>query len=189
MRVVTCAVIGLLALSGAVLAQDSGSPHHMTTADGKVDTDKCYLCHEEDLHTLSRSKVETCTLCHSTTPHSGAAEHLRAAPASVARALDGKQGNPTMPLTEDGHIYCGTCHIFHDPQVTHEAALATGWVPPSTGLPEAVRSSLTAQWERVASKYAGTEGPVAKFAAVGTRNLRLPVNDGTLCRHCHGSDR
>jgi len=189
MRALGLAVLVALLAVGPAAGQDSASPHSMTTADGKVDTDKCAFCHEEDMKTLSRSKVETCTLCHSEYPHSGANQHLHAAPASVARVLEGKQGNPPMPLTEDGHIYCGTCHIFHDPKVSHEAALALGWIPPATGLAEAVRTSLTTQWERVASKFEGVEGPVAKFAPTGTRNLRLPVSDGTLCRHCHGSNR
>ena len=157
----------------------------MVKPDGSLDMDKCAACHETDM-SLSRSKVETCTLCHAVTVHSGAAEHLGATPASVTRLFPTGQKPPALPLTEAGGLYCGTCHLFHDPAVNHEQLLSARWVPPSTGFPEAVRRSLLAQWQHTAHKYdEATSG--AKFATTGTRALRLPVDDGSLCRHCHAS--
>jgi hypothetical protein len=175
----------MLALVAPARGEEAESPHRMVKPDGSLDTDKCGACHNDDL-TLSRSKLETCTLCHSTSVHSGAAEHLAAAPASVARVLPKEQPLPALLLREDGGIFCGTCHLFHDPAVGGEQLLPKGWIPPATGLPEAVRHALTTQWDELAHKYDASEAG-AKFATRGTKALRLPVDDGSLCRRCHGS--
>lgn len=186
MKFVALVLLGVLATAGPALAQESDSPHRMVKPDGEPDADKCAVCHEPDL-SLSRSKVETCTLCHATTTHSGTAEHLRTSAASVAARLPGaKEGVSTLPLTDDGTMFCGTCHLFHDPRLSEEKPLAAGWVPPSTGLAGAVRKALTAQWETIAGTHdASSVG--AEFAVKSTRALRLSVDDGGLCRHCHGS--
>jgi hypothetical protein len=183
MKPIVFVLIALLTATAPARGDEVASAHRMVKPDGSLDMDTCGACHNEDM-SLSRSKLETCTLCHSTTFHSGAAEHLAAAPASVARLLPQAQPTPALPLREDGGIFCGTCHLFHDPAVGNERFLPLGWVPPNTGLPEAVRHALTEQWNRVAHKYNESEVG-AKFVAQGTKALRLPVNDGTLCRRCH----
>jgi hypothetical protein len=187
MRFAALLLLAFLAVVHPVAAQDdeSASPHRMLKPDGEVDTEKCAVCHNPDM-SLARPRAEVCTLCHSTTTHSGALEHVQASAASVTALFGGKeQPEPELPLTESGGIFCGTCHLFHDPRVmTNETPLAQAWVPPNTGLPEAVRKSVEAQWPRIAQKYGETE-PGAKFSTRGTRMLRLPVADGTLCLHCH----
>jgi hypothetical protein len=175
-----CCLASLLAMAAApAIAEDSASPHEMVLPDGKPDMNQCGLCHEEDM-TLSRSKVETCTLCHSETVHSGAREHLAASAAAVAHLVP-KPDAAALPLTDDGRIYCGTCHVFHDPRVSKEAVLDQPWVP-SDSLSQAVRQSLAAQL-RAAAPAEG-EGASPMFSD-GTKRLRLPIADGTLCRHCH----
>jgi hypothetical protein len=167
----------------AAFGAETATPHDMLLADGKPDTDKCALCHEEDF-SLSRTKLETCTLCHATTVHSGANEHVRAEPAQVARLIPPpRQGEPVLPLTEDGRIYCGTCHVFHDPRISEEKVLDQPWVP-SSPLGQAVRESLVPRLEAIAPAQ-GEEAPSTKFSD-GTKRLRLPIADGALCRHCHG---
>ena len=183
-------VLGLwLAVVPAVgRAQDQGSPHHMTKPDGSLDMETCGMCHNEDL-SLQRSKLETCTLCHSQTVHAGADEHLRAAPTDVKRALEGQpKGAPALPLADDGHMYCGTCHLFHDPKVTSEDWLAHGWLPANDGFSGAVRQAVTARWAALAA-HSEDKSAVGKFATTGTRQMRLPVDDGQLCRPCHGALR
>ena len=183
MRTVVLLVVAVLMMAGRGLGEDF-SPHRMVDADGNLDTAVCPICHEEDL-TLARSKVETCTLCHPLTPHAGAAEHLRAGAATVTRLVPpAGEAVPELPLTDDGKMYCATCHLFHDP-LLGEAPLAVGWVPPSSGVPGAVKGSVAEKWEKLARKY-GQSPPVAKFVTQGTTALRLPVADGSLCRHCHG---
>lgn len=178
---VLCVV--LLSLSAPVWADEKDlGPHQMVGADGKPDPKACLVCHQEDM-SLSLSKAETCTLCHAASIHAGAEQHLRAAAASVARLI-GATG-ATLPLTEDGRIYCGTCHVFHDPAISGEKALATPWVPARAGLPEAVRQSLIERWNRAAAER-GEAAPGATFTTEGTTRLRLPIDDGTLCRQCHG---
>jgi len=174
-------IVALLIGSAPGFADDAANPHLMLGADGQADTGKCALCHNDDL-TLSRSKVETCTLCHSPTVHAGAQEHMRMDAARVARLVPPPQeGVPDFPLTEDGKIYCGTCHVFHDPRVSDEKILDRKWAP-TDKLGQAVRESLAARLE--ASASAEGEKGAAKFSN-GTMRLRLPVADGSLCRHCH----
>lgn len=172
-------VIVLVALwgSGVGRAEEAGSPHQ--------GTDMCSVCHNDDM-TLQRSELETCTFCHGSAPHSGAAEHLRLEPARVAQALAARPKDAvSLPLSEERRIWCGTCHLYHDPSLG-EPWLTSGWVPPETGLSGAVRGSVTARWDAIASAH-GSKQVGASFAHRGTRQLRLPVDDGSLCRHCHGS--
>ena len=187
MRLTALALLAVLAVaSRAVAEEEPDSPHRVLKPDGEVDTERCQICHQEDM-SLTQPKAELCKMCHSATIHAGVAEHLQATPAQVAQLLSAKkEEQPEFPLTEEGAIFCGTCHIFHDPRVNGEEYLSQRWLPPSSGLPEAVRQALMTQWTRTASKYSEAE-PGAKFSARGTRALRLPVSDGSLCRHCHGT--
>jgi hypothetical protein len=174
-RIGILVLLAALALPSAVLPDDSGSPH--------TSTEMCDVCHNSDM-TLQRSKGETCTLCHATTQHSGSAEHLRIEPARVGRAMAADAAGAKLPLTDDGHIWCGTCHLWHDPSLG-EAWLPMGWVPPDRDLPGAVRAGITARWGDIARAHdQKTVG--AQFATQGTRQLRLPVQDGSLCKRCHG---
>ncbi len=177
-----------LALAAAARADDSGSPHHMTNADGSLNMEICGACHTEDM-SLQRSKLETCTLCHAETIHAGAKEHDSAAPAAVKQALTGRAADAVaLPLGDNGHIYCGTCHLFHDPKVMEEDWLAQGWLPPASGMSSAVRQAVLDRWTTLAAK-AEDKNPVGQFATTGTRQLRLPVSDGQLCRQCHATLR
>jgi hypothetical protein len=183
-RSVTAALLlnagGLLLVPDGAAAQ---SPHVMVDDKGEIDMEACGFCHDEDMG-LQRSKLETCTLCHSETIHAGSLEHLRALPASVAqRAPAPASQQPHLPLTDEGGIYCGTCHLFHDPALG-EPLLPKGWLPPATGFPGAVRESLLARWEALAQRHGESEAGAA-FATKPTRYLRLPVADGSLCLHCH----
>ena len=162
---------------------DDSNPHHMSGPD---DEESCGFCHEEDM-SLSASLLDTCLTCHSLTEHSGSQEHIRANAAEVARLQPTpvKAGaDPTLPLTPEGTIWCGTCHLYHDPQVNEEALLTDPWLPPTTGMAGAVRDSLMLRWGELAAKYSQPL-PVASFAAQGSAWLRLPVSDGTLCTECH----
>jgi hypothetical protein len=154
----------------------------MVKSNGEADTDKCPLCHNGDM-SLSRTKVETCTLCHSAHTHAGTAKHLAADSTAVKQVTHGK--TPELPLSEEGRIYCGTCHVFHDPAISKEEILAGRWLPAKTGLSQAVREALAARWQQAAQGRDEVE-PIAKFSTRGTTRLRLSIDDGSLCRHCHG---
>jgi hypothetical protein len=175
------ALLALLLLAGPSLAdEDDTNPHRMAGPD---DTSGCDFCHEEDME-LSQPPLETCTVCHSIDEHAGAREHCQASAASVAALHPAKTDDEKkLPLT-DGKMWCGTCHLFHDPQVNEEALLSQKWLPPTSGLPGAVRDAVAAGWDRLAKKH-DQPPPVAKFAATGTEWLRLPVADGSLCLQCH----
>ena len=66
--------------------------------------------------------------------------------------------------------------------------LAHGWVPPDSGMPGAVRQAVVDRWAALAEKV-GEKSALGQFASKGTRQLRLPVADGQLCRQCHGALR
>jgi hypothetical protein len=185
-RALLLAALLLLAVAPTRAADDNESLHVLVTADGSLDMDKCPICHEDDNETLSRSKLETCALCHSESPHAGATRHLRASPAEVARKLAAakKEGGAEFPLDEEGKIFCGTCHLFHDPALGERPRLASGWLPPETGLPGAIRSSLRGRFPEIAEKY-DEESVDAHFAEHPVVQLRLPIRDGSLCLHCH----
>src|SRR5690606_19719054 len=108
--------------------EDDSNPHRMSDPD---DDESCGFCHEEDM-SLSQSLLDTCLTCHSETEHGGAREHLRARAAEVAAALPTPvkaDESATLPLTDEGTIWCGTCHLYHDPRVNEEALLPHAWIP------------------------------------------------------------
>jgi hypothetical protein len=172
--------------AGPALAQEQGTPHWMLGPDGQADQGACSTCHRETFELL-QPKLDTCVMCHTSSPHVGASRHLEADATAVARLLP-PEGKDSLPLSEDGRIYCGTCHLFHDPRVIGEPWLERTWLPASSGLPQAIRQALESRWKSLAEKQ-GEEGSGATFASKGTRALRLPVEDGTLCRHCHGKGK
>ncbi len=159
------------------------NPHHMSGPD---DDEGCGFCHEEDM-SLSASLLETCLSCHSLTEHSGSAEHLRASAASMARLAPTPvkaDEPPPLPLTDDGAMWCGTCHLYHDPRVNEDVLLAERWLPRITGVAGAVRVAVASHWDDLAAKY-DQPPPVARFSTNGSIWLRLPVADGRLCSACH----
>jgi hypothetical protein len=174
----------MLCLVAATAWADGDSPHQMIKADGEPDEEKCAVCHNEDMDLLE-SKHDTCAGCHDLTTHSGAAEHLRADAATVkAHVPEAKDGVPELPLAEDGKMYCGTCHLFHDPKIDDVTA-----IPPrplsSQPIAAAIRAATAKRWPILAQQH-GEEAAEASFAKDSTATLRLPIDEGQLCRHCHG---
>jgi hypothetical protein len=180
----TAVLAALLLAALAATAAAGDSPHRMTLPDGTLDPQGCPTCHSPDMG-LNLSERETCLLCHVETTHGGSLEHLRASAAEVKLRMEGRPSDAVaLPLAKDGTIYCGTCHLYHDPLVLDEKWLAKGWVPPTSGLAGAVRASVVDRWAVLAKAY-DRSGAVGSFATAGTRQLRLPVEDGTLCKECH----
>lgn len=176
-------VTALLFAAAAAWADDD-SPHKMIKADGEPDEEKCTVCHNEDMDLLE-SKSDTCGGCHDPTIHSGAAEHLRATAAAVkAHVPEAKNGVPELPRAEDGKMYCGTCHLFHDPLVDDVTP-----IPPlklsSQPIAAAIRAATAKRWSLLAQQHGETSAD-ASFAEDSTSTLRLPIDEGQLCRHCHG---
>jgi hypothetical protein len=180
------AALSLWCVLAASAALAQVNPHLMTKPDGSLDMGACPLCHNPDL-SLQRSKLETCTLCHPKASHAGSAEHLRVPADAVARAMQARPKDaPALPLAEQGEMYCGTCHLYHDPKVLSEKWLDAGWLPPDAGMSASVRAGVRERWAEIAAR-AGDPKPVGRFATEGTRQLRLPVDQGQLCLQCHGA--
>jgi hypothetical protein len=182
---ISLVILAVSLVIAPVLAQDESSPHHMVGADGQLDMSKCAFCHNDDM-TLARPLGELCTSCHSENLHAGALRHLQATAEALARLhpANGKE-EIKLPLTEDKRIFCGTCHLFHDPAVGGEEPLPKPQLPPSTGLSGAVRAKLQ-EWLKAIAQRQGATEVGATFASKGTTALRLPVEDDALCRYCHG---
>lgn len=180
--------LAIVLFVATTFADESTSPHRMVGEDGRPDTQKCTVCHNEDM-SLTSPAAELCTLCHSRNQHSGALRHLEAQPSAVAHLLPSEsESKVRLPLAEDGRLFCGTCHLFHDPAVSGEAPLASPWLPVTTGLAGAVRRRLEARVEEAAGMERAATAS-GTFSIKGTTMVRLPVHDGTLCRHCHGKGR
>jgi len=187
--ILACMLLAVAASAVRVGAEGAGgSPHHMTRRDGSLDEKACGGCHTPDMG-LPGKKVDSCILCHGASPHSGAMEHLQSDPARVAELLSTRTtGGPPLPLSENGGIWCGTCHLFHDPKVLGEKWLERGWVPPESGLPGLVRRDVSRRWDAILEAR-GEKGPAGEWAEKGTRQLRLPYEGGVLCLQCHGALR
>lgn len=176
----------LLLWLAAVAVADDDSPHQMIKPDGEPDTEKCAICHNKDMDLL-QGKLETCTDCHDLTVHSGAAEHLRVNADSVKAHLPVKgEGVIELPLAENGKIYCGTCHLFHDPRVDDVRPVPARLLSASP-IAAAIRAATAARWAKLATQYGQAEAG-ASFAHDSTATLRLPIDEGQLCRHCHGGE-
>lgn len=172
----------------ALASGPGGSPHLMTKPDGSLDKKACKACHTADMGLVGK-KADSCILCHGASPHSGAMEHMQANPAKVADLLSTRpKGGPALPLAENGGIWCGSCHIFHDPKVLGEKWLEHGWVPPDSGLPGVVRDGVVRRWDAILAAR-GAKGPAGSWATEGTRQLRMPYEGGVLCLQCHGGLR
>ena len=172
------AMLFLFPVSPAVAQEDEGNPHLMLDENGEPRLDKCGFCHDDDL-TLLQSKEDTCTACHSAAQHAGSSRHLSASPEAVARVLPNWKEDEKLVFTDNGGIYCGTCHLFHDQKDESEPWLASGCKERTTEFSAAVRRDVEQQRDSIADAQA------AHIVAEGTRALRYPVCDGTLCRHCH----
>jgi hypothetical protein len=182
-------VLALLALLFACLLlappspradeSDEDHPHRMVGADGEADLEKCDSCHEDDL-TLLFPKEELCLICHTTNQHPGSAEHVAVKPEGLARTVPrSKDSDFALPLTDDGGIFCGTCHLYHDPADPSEPWLAAGAPERTTPFAAAVRGDVERERDAI------TNAQAAHFARQGTRALRAPVAGGALCAQCH----
>ncbi|GBD26269.1 hypothetical protein HRbin30_01599 [bacterium HR30] len=179
-RLVFLAVLLALAVRG--FANDE-NPHWMLRPDGEPDEEKCAICHDEDKNLLS-SKEETCLSCHDRTLHSGSVEHLRASASDVQALLPPKEKiGVEFPLAEDGRMYCGTCHLFHDPRVD-EVTLAAPRTLPSEGIAAEIRRATEKQVRSLLALRPESEVEWS-FAPKSTGFLRLPLADDELCLACH----
>lgn len=175
--------MGLLCAATALRAAEDENPHWMLRPDGEPDEEKCAICHNEDMDLLS-SKEETCLSCHDRTLHSGSVEHLRAAAVQVQRRLPSKeQSGVEFPLAEDGRMYCGTCHLFHDPRVAEET-LAPPRSLPEGGLAARIRQETEGRAATVLRARPEVEAQIS-FAPKSTGFLRLPIDENQLCIACH----
>ncbi len=165
-------------------AEDEDNPHWMLRADGEPDEEKCALCHNEDMDLLA-SKEETCLSCHDRTLHSGSAEHLEVSPERVAALLpprvEPEEAQQNLPLAEDGRMYCGTCHLFHDPRIAEEI-LAPVRPLPSHSVALAIRRATLARCQDLTREGSSAE---FSFAPQNTAFLRLPLAEDELCVACH----
>jgi hypothetical protein len=142
-------------------------PHNLTKPDGTLDSEACSICHTPSMD-LERSKLETCTLCHAETVHSGSEEHLRADPAKVAEKVSGRPKTADLPLTTTGASGADVSPLSR-PRCSRSLARPR-LDPTDQGLPAAVREGVIDRWARLPRCPIGRAA--REFATTGTRQLR-----------------
>lgn len=204
--VVTCATCHVEPAHGGAAATlpspwHRGGPYPNTTAF-------CSSCHDlsvytrQSPHTKEKSRDPlgtTCTACHSTMPangaspaeartrvpadqsctgchegmiHAGVTDHVGKSVSPAVRA----SLPPEVAVNTDGTIACWTCHEVHDGMTaTH---------PMRRPLPDSLRSrALKEDW----TAYGGASFLWPRSEAdEDSAMLALSINDGALCRACHG---
>lgn len=160
-------------------AYTRASPHHPDKPRDPNDP-TCAACHTgtpsegasfADAHLRAGEDVCTGT-CHKTSPHAGISEHMgKEVDADRAATL------PASVVLLDGRVACYSCHDVHD------SAAET----PEKGRRELVGSlhglAMDGDWKDLAGadlSWPGNTDPAHPPM------LALPINDGSLCRACHG---
>jgi len=145
------------------------NPHHGTNPPDPT-ADTCTTCHTTAPQRgasvadakLRLSPPAVCSSCHSTAPHAGAAEHF------------GQLVPPGVDLpSHEGRIVCFTCHDVH-------GGGAAGDV--HSKLADALtKVALAGEWSGAADGVTlpGSDRPRPPM-------LAAPLQDGKLCRICHG---
>lgn len=153
---------------------------HAAMRDPATRADACLLCHQtmpepgEKIDALRVPSIDTCRGCHFETTHAGSAEHQIVMPPDVAA----RARAAGLPLTDDNRAACATCHDPHPPGATPTADLRADWDQ---------RRIITEAWETDVLAPAQLARAGAHVAPLDTSMdmLRLPLEDGTLCRTCH----
>ena len=118
----------------------------------------------------------TCSMCHRGPTHAGADSHLgRIVPDPLRAGL-----SPQLALLEGGRIACFTCHEPHMDIDTSEHQ-ATGERPLAAEL-----RTLAEQREWAGLVERDAAWPPLRPAELPVM-VSLPVENGALCRACHGS--
>ncbi len=146
------------------------SPHE-PPEKGKADG-TCAVCHSAippEGSTVANASLrlapkQACTTCHPDAVHAGAREHVGS---KIDHPLS-PEAAKALPLGPDGDINCWTCHDVH----------TFGRSKPTK--PSALAQSI----QRL--RTTGLTVPEKKADKVDDPMMALPVNDGTLCRACHG---
>ena len=163
-------------------AIDRFDPHTaMRDTDPVHRADACLFCHdsipeEGKTDDLRMPGVETCRGCHFETSHAGSGEHMVKLDAAMAEGA--RKAN--LPLAEGNAATCATCHDPHPAGTTKASAERAGWGE--------VRV-VPASWERAVLAPAQKDrlGDRAAPVLKGMDLLRLPIDDGSLCKACHGA--
>lgn len=168
MRTAALALL-LLAAAAAVGAPPTRVNPHWPTP-GSDPRSSCSACHTERPNDgaspadaqLRLEPVAVCSTCHPGMPHQGAAEHVgRPMPDRARAAL----------ASIDGRITCFTCHDVHV-----DGAAGDVSSPVARRLGSLVRNT----------DWAGRDVTLPGLGEGRPSMLRQPLEDGTLCRTCHG---
>jgi len=151
-------------------------PHHPDEARSATDP-TCSACHSTLPETgagptesrLRWDDTDACVVCHVGEVHFGVAEHVgKRVPDEIQATLP-----PSIAL-HDGDVTCWSCHEVHD-------GVSTGKLGSRMG--EALRgAALETQWKELGEDVIWPGASAADHPPL----LSLPLQDGALCRACHG---
>ena len=185
--------------------------HLMIDEHGEIKEKNCLYCHQE-VHEQRDERLEPsqvklrlpaeklCFGCHLKTPHLNAVEHQGAKPKpEMKQHMQDKAREHAilLPLSEDGHVTCISCHSPHPEGVMQEGNPAGAQVSADVekgviyedhswdGVYRADKQQRLEDWAMQSGEY----------HALGYRRLshevllRLPARDGSLCLSCHAFER
>jgi len=183
--------------------------HAQLDERGKPREENCKYCHREvpdREHPPKREESKLrlpvdriCLGCHLKTPHLNALEHSRKPEEKMRKRIREaeKAYRVILPLDEQGHVTCVTCHSPHEKGVIDEGHPAgrqvadrsveegpdyrsSRWSP----IYRADKEARLAELERKSGE--SVELDYRRLA--GEVLMRLPAADGSLCRACHQFD-
>lgn len=148
-----------------------------------------------------RLPAETlCFGCHLKTPHLNAVEHQGAKPKPEMKKhmLDkAREKAIILPLSEDGHVTCISCHSPHPEGVMQEGNLAGAQVSADVekgvtyedhswnAVFRADKQQRLEDWAMQSGEHHELDYRRLKTEVL----LRLPAKDGSLCLSCHAFER
>ena len=102
------------------------NPHNQLNANGEIIVEKCLFCHEEkpdEKHStfkevkLIGDLIMLCQRCHGERrDHPARADHIRKPSAETIEIMKAgeREFNISLPLDQEGKIFCATCHNPHE---------------------------------------------------------------------------
>ncbi|MCG8429514.1 MAG: hypothetical protein MI754_19355 [Chromatiales bacterium] len=181
--------------------------HRQKLDNGKLDERSCSYCHLEQPQQIKGEVPQKtdlrlppavlCLGCHLKTPHLNSLEHAGAPSEKVLDRLQAhnRSARRPLPLDEQQHVTCVTCHDPHQPGVIEKlSADQEVWLGESDV--ETGSVYVSSRWspvyeadkaERLADLQQHSDWPLAlRYRRLEQEVLlRLPAKDGTLCNACH----
>ena len=192
-------------------ASERENIHILLDENQAINKKNCLFCHQEIHekrdHKLGQAQLKLrlppeklCLGCHLKSPHLNAIEHQDAKPKPEMKKYMDKQAqdqNIILPLAENGHVTCISCHSPHQKGVLEPSNIAGNQIDGD------IKQGITYKahsWDQVFRndkqdrlmlwELTHNEGIDIGYERIEQEVLlRLPAKDGRLCLSCHQFER